>query len=45
MTEPTTPVAEDAHATAAQLLNRAAADYATGWGSANTRTDAEGSSS
>jgi hypothetical protein len=32
MSEPT-PVADDATATAAQLLDRAAADYATGWGS------------
>jgi hypothetical protein len=31
MNEPT-PVADDATATAAQLLDRAADDYATGWG-------------
>jgi hypothetical protein len=42
MSEPT-PVADDATATPEQLLDRAADDYATGWGSVDTRTQAEGS--
>jgi hypothetical protein len=32
-----TPVADDIHATAAQLSDRAAADYATGWGRSDVR--------
>ncbi|MGW1533898.1 hypothetical protein [Streptomyces aureus] len=38
MNEPT-PVTEDAHATPAQLLARAAHDYANGWGHPNARTE------
>jgi hypothetical protein len=40
MSEQPTPVTDDATATSAQLLDRAAHDYATGWGS----NDTEGSS-
>ncbi|MFF4552741.1 hypothetical protein [Streptomyces sp. NPDC001422] len=32
-----TPVTDDATATPAQLLDRAAADYATGWGRPDVR--------
>lgn len=32
-----TPVPDDAHATSAQLLARAATDYATGWGCPDVR--------
>jgi hypothetical protein len=42
MSEPT-PVTEDATATAQQLLERAADDYATGWGSTDTRVADTGS--
>jgi hypothetical protein len=40
MTEQT-PVADDATATVAQLLDRAAADYATGWGSTDARATSD----
>lgn len=36
MSEPT-PVPDDATATPAQLLDRAASDYATGWGRPDVR--------
>lgn len=42
MTGQITPVADDAHATSSQLLDRAAADYANGWGRSDVRaTDDE----
>lgn len=43
MSEQTTPVADDATATPAQLLARAADDYATGWGSTDARATESGS--
>jgi hypothetical protein len=44
MSEPTpTPVADDATATPAQLLARAAHDYTTGWGHPNVRATESGS--
>ncbi|WP_020116795.1 hypothetical protein [Streptomyces canus] len=39
--QPTTPVADDATATAAELHSRAATDYANGWGATGIRATAE----
>lgn len=43
MPEPT-PVADDANATAAELLARAADDYSHGWGQPDVRADASNES-
>ena len=40
-----TPVADDANATAPELLDRAATDYATGWGCPDVRATSDGTGS